>query len=534
MDNISVVVDSEVLSRWKFNSFAWINNNFAIKEVLLLGKSKETSIRTTIYSFLIKELSNLSLVGKFSSIPRRAGFNKQITEGNIFWLSDLPIPNDYAGTIYFIGNREGIHYSKENYLKNSSKENYGNFSILIKRNRNVQEILSYSFTELIGYNPFKTINQHLSSLKYLLNGFYSTKTYGNVEEILNQNTEPTKTDSNYGLLHKFIEKFFNWSLYFTSWSLYEYPSILSTVTKNTLEQDSLTKLFDDPPWKFKADPFYDHKTSNLYVEHFNYFSGRGYLSKFNSESKDSFIEINMPNKIHYSYPHILRNEEGVYLVPESAQNNSIDLYRVDNGEASCVKTLVGSFAGIDPTIFHYNNRYWLFATDGNGGSYWKLHIWHSKDLLGEWTPHKLNPVKSDIRSSRGAGAIYKDGPKIIRPTQNCYPSYGSSISLNEIKKLTPEHFEEDIVGEIFPPAGEEFLGIHTIANLGNKVVVDLKTQPFLPGARILPLLRSRGGGSSSYSNIDNSLLKRWGLLLILGAALILFYIFGWQTLSFFG
>ena len=97
-----------------------------------------------------------------------------------------------------------------------------------------------------------------------------------------------------------------------------------------------------------------------------------------------------------------------------------------------------------------------------------------------------------------------------------------------------DSFEEDIVGEIFPPAGEEFLGIHTIANLGNKVVVDLKTQPFLPGARILPLLRSRGGGSSSYSNIDNSLLKRWGLLLILGAALILFYIFGWQTLSFFG
>ena len=57
MDNISVVVDSEVLSRWKFNSFAWINNNFAIKEVLLLGKSKETSIKTTLYSFLIKEIA---------------------------------------------------------------------------------------------------------------------------------------------------------------------------------------------------------------------------------------------------------------------------------------------------------------------------------------------------------------------------------------------------------------------------------------------------------------------------------------------
>ena len=110
----------------------------------------------------------------------------------------------------------------------------------------------------------------------------------------------------------------------------------------------------------------------------------------------------------------------------------------------------------------------------------------------------------------------------------------SSILKNEIKKLTPEEFEETLVGEIFPPEEEEFMGIHTIANVENKTVVDLKTQPFLPGARILPLLRSRGKVSSSYSDVDNSLLKRWGLLLVMGFLLVLFYLFGLQTLSFFG
>ena len=323
-------------------------------------------------------------------------------------------------------------------------------------------------------------------------------------------------------------------MYFTSWSLYEYPNIVSTVSKNTLEANKLKKLFEDPPWRFKADPFFDQKSGDMLVENFNYFTGRGHLSTFPYSRPEEITEIITPSKIHYSYPQIMKIEENLFLIPESAQNNRIDLYKLEDGKASFVKTLVDSFAGIDPTVVFFQNKYWLFTTDGNEGSYWKLHIWYSDDLLGEWKPHRLNPVKSDVRSSRGAGSIYKDGSRLIRPTQNCFPNYGSSISLNEINKLTPNEFEETVVGEIFPPEGGDFTGIHTIANLGNKTVVDLKTQPFLPGARILPLLRSRGKVNSNYSDVDNSLLKRWGLLIIMGISLILFYLFGWQTLSFFG
>ena len=534
MNTVSIVIDSEVLSKWKFDLISRICKVIDVKEFIILGKKSKTTFKGILLTFLTQNLSSLSLVGKFSSLPRIHDSDLFRASGDIIWLSDSSLPINYSGSIYFVGNCEGKNYSKLNYLSKHNKKNYGNFSLLMKKQKNVYEILSYSYTEMIGYNPIRTINQHLGSLSFLTNGLLSPGGYKDVHAILNETLEAGTAELDYGIVHKFIAKVFNWLLYFTSWSLYEYPNIVSTVSKNTLEEKELIKLFDDPPWRFKADPFFDQKTGNLMVEDFNYFSGRGSLSVFPYSSPDEITSLNTPKKIHYSYPQMIRYKDELYLIPESAQTNKIDLYKVEGMEASYVKTLVDSFSGIDPTIVYNNNKYWLFATDGSGGSYWKLHVWYSDDLLGDWIPHRLNPVKSDVRSSRGAGAIYKDGSRLVRPTQNCFPNYGSSISLNEITRLTPDDFNEKVVGEIFPPDNDEFLGIHTISNIGNKTVVDLKTQPFLPGARILPLLRSRGKISSSYSNLDNSLLKRWGLLLIMGSLLVLFYLFGWQTLSLFG
>lgn len=534
MDNISIVIDSEVLSKWKYDFISRLCKRVEVKEVIVLKRTSRPLYKGIAYKLFAYNLSNLSLVGKLKSVPRNFTSDFFGINGNLLWLSDSPLPEDYQDTVYFVGNCEGQNYSLKNYLARHSRNNYGNFSMLIKKQKNIYQILAYSYTEMIGYNPIKTINQHLGSLQYLTNGLLSPGKYKDVKTILKQNAENQTSMVEHGTIHKFIAKVFNWLLYFTSWSLYEYPNIVSTVSKNTLEANKLKKLFEDPPWSFKADPFFDQKSGNMLVEDFNYFTGRGQLSTFPYSKPGDITEVTTPRKIHYSYPQVVRNKEDLYLVPESAQNNRIDIYKLENGKTSYVKTLVESFAGIDPTIVYNNNRYWLFATDGNGGSYWKLHVWYSEDLLGEWKPHRLNPVKCDVRSSRGAGGIYKDGSRLIRPTQNCFPNYGSSISLNEINKLTPDEFEEKIVGEIHPPENGEFVGIHTIANVGNKTVVDLKTQPFLPGARILPLLRSRGQTKSSYSDVDNSLLKRWGLLLVMGFLLVLFYLFGWQTLSLFG
>ena len=167
MNTVSIVIDSEVLSKWKFDLISRICKVIDVKEFIILGKKSKTTFKGILLTFLTQNLSSLSLVGKFSSLPRVHDSDLFRASGDIIWLSDSSLPINYSGSIYFVGNCEGKNYSKLNYLSKHSKKNYGNFSLLMKKQKNVYEILSYSYTEMIGYNPIRTINQHLGSLSFL-------------------------------------------------------------------------------------------------------------------------------------------------------------------------------------------------------------------------------------------------------------------------------------------------------------------------------------------------------------------------------
>ena len=121
MDNISIVVDSEVLSKWKYDFISRLIKKSEIKEIIVWKKTSRAYYKEFIYKFLTYNLSNLSLVGKFNSIPRNYTSDFFGIKGNLLWLSDLSLPKDYADTIYFIGNCEGKNYSLNSYLSKHNK-----------------------------------------------------------------------------------------------------------------------------------------------------------------------------------------------------------------------------------------------------------------------------------------------------------------------------------------------------------------------------------------------------------------------------
>ena len=126
-----------------------------------------------------------------------------------------------------------------------------------------------------------------------------------------------------------------------------------------------------------------------------------------------------------------------YVIPEGAQSNKIVIYELVNGNnLTKVNTVVSDFAGVDPTIVEHNNAWYVFATDGRMGGHSYLNIFYAKNPLDEWTPHNLNPVKINFTSARGGGGIFKEGNSLIRPAQNCYPDYGTSIVFNKIEILS--------------------------------------------------------------------------------------------------
>jgi len=100
----------------------------------------------------------------------------------------------------------------------------------------------------------------------------------------------------------------------------------------------------------------------------------------------------------------------------------------------------------------------------------ELHLFSAPDLRGEWKPHRRNPVKCDVRSSRPAGRLFERDGALYRPAQICAPLYGSGIALHRVTQLDDDGYAESeerrIIGK--PP----LLGMHTINRAGDFSVTD--------------------------------------------------------------
>jgi hypothetical protein len=180
---------------------------------------------------------------------------------------------------------------------------------------------------------------------------------------------------------------------------------------------------------------------------------------------------------HVSHPFVVEHDGQLYLIPESARNRTVEAYR-------CVdfplrwrleRVLLDGVRLVDATFYRSVERCWLFANGaaGDGGGFNdELYLFHAPSLLDEWQPHVRNPVRSDARCARPAGALYWRNGALYRPGQICVPRYGAGITLNRVLRLTPETYAERPVERIQPGAGSGLLGMHTLNRAGHLTVVD--------------------------------------------------------------
>ena len=120
----------------------------------------------------------------------------------------------------------------------------------------------------------------------------------------------------------------------------------------------------------------------------------------------------------------------------------------------------------------------------------KLLIHYSKNILGPYTAHKLNPVKNNAFGCRPAGNIINYAGSFYRPTQNCSEYYGGSIVMNKIIKLSEDEFIEEFSFEIKPESiSKNIKGIHTINFNDDVVVIDGLKKLFAPKEQIKIFLK---------------------------------------------
>jgi hypothetical protein len=224
----------------------------------------------------------------------------------------------------------------------------------------------------------------------------------------------------------------------------------------------------------------DNERLLLLYEDYTYKTRKGHISAVWFNERDySFSETMdiLEEPWHLSYPFILRYNNTLFCIPESKDHKSVELYKLDVAQMKMIhhRTLVKDLEAVDPTLIFHQNWWYLFFTSGHASNV-ELHIWHAEHLEDEFTPHILNPVKSNIANARPAGPLFYLDGKLYRPAQDCSKSYGGRIIINEVKILTEDSFLEMAVNVLEPPKG--YQGLHNLSFAGDSMLFDCKRMGF--------------------------------------------------------
>jgi hypothetical protein len=179
---------------------------------------------------------------------------------------------------------------------------------------------------------------------------------------------------------------------------------------------------------------------------------------------------------HLSHPFLFEWEGTHYLIPESAENRTVELYRAmsfpDKWELAGV--LLTNVRAADATVACLGNLWWMFVTIGGQrvSKNDELHLFFAEKPLGPWQPHRRNPVKSDVRSARPAGGVFRWAGHYYRPSQDCSTTYGHAIVLNRIETIDPANYHETEVARITPTWRPRLSATHTINAVAGLTVID--------------------------------------------------------------
>ena len=236
----------------------------------------------------------------------------------------------------------------------------------------------------------------------------------------------------------------------------------------------------NPPGSYLADPFLLRREGRnyLFCEEYRIAEGKGVIAvaEIDDGGGLSPLVTVLERPHHLSYPCLLEAQGGLWMVPEGRRGGSVELYR-------CVEfphrwelaaTPLPGVAAVDSTLFAHDGRYWLFTSpvEPRSGSADDLEIYWADRLEGPWHPHPANPLLSDARRGRCAGAVFELDGQLIRPAQDCAERYGRRLVFNRIERLTTEEYREVEVGALgaeWHPRGE---GAHTWNRGGGWEVVD--------------------------------------------------------------
>ena len=231
-----------------------------------------------------------------------------------------------------------------------------------------------------------------------------------------------------------------------------------------------------------ADPHVVNKNGIFYI----FFSEH---NQKNNKSHISVVELDGNNMIKkpvpvlkkdYSlvYPFVFNWEDKYYMIPQSYNNNTLDLYECNKfpDKWDFKMSLMENVKVVSPTILHYEDKWWLFvglSENQISSPDNELFLFYSDKLFtNKWHPHPLNPVISDIRLARPAGKIFLHNNFMYRPSRNGAKWNEHSININKIIIINETEYEEKIVDTITPDWDKKVKSTNTFSYHDEITILD--------------------------------------------------------------
>lgn len=230
------------------------------------------------------------------------------------------------------------------------------------------------------------------------------------------------------------------------------------------------------PTIINADPFLFVRNDKLYL----FYEEKGLLtdgilkmicsSDLKSWSKPVTV---LQEKYHLSFPYVFEDEGKVFMIPESALDNSVRLYEatnVDFTEFRFVKKLITvptdrkiTMGYGDNCIYKTDGLYYLFTQLCYEDGVNTMELYVSDKLDGEYTQHPSSPIQHNMKTGRNAGSIMKIHGCVYRFAQDCTVHYGDNVNISKITKLTHNAYQEELIQDnVYPNSGFYVSGGHQL------------------------------------------------------------------------
>lgn len=268
----------------------------------------------------------------------------------------------------------------------------------------------------------------------------------------------------------FVEEY--WNIAYRDYT--EEDSVVNASKKTKFNILKATKRF------WYADPFLFEKDGKtyLFVEMFDNTTEIGVIgcSEY-IDGKFTEPEVVLQERFHLSFPYVFEKDGKILMMPETHEDNCIQLYEAVDFPKKWKKlcVVVKDIDAVDTVI--ENDCFIASVICPEKDMSIDLCVY---DKCGNEMPY--SPVYKHRLDKRGAGMCFTHKNTRLRPAQSCENGvYGGKIIFYKINQCDSDGYFEEKFSEITPenidvPELKNLNGIHTYARTEKIEIVDIKAK----------------------------------------------------------